>query len=296
MDPWFPGFRKEIGEGAGARINYRIGGSGPPLLLLHGYPQTHAMWHRIAPALAQSYTVVCATCAVTAIRRKPATDATMRPTPSARWRADMVEVMRSLGFPRFRLAGHDRGGRVSHRLCMDHPDAVERVARARHLAHAHDVPRNGPGVRVGLLPLVLPDPALRHAGADDRRRSALLSATQAGRMGLGFGVLRSARDGRVRALLQRSRPPSTRRARTIARRLRSTSSTTTRTWRQGASCAVRCSCCGATKASCIACSTRSTTGARWRTTCAAVPLPCGHYLAEEAPAATLAAFVEFFRG
>ena len=105
-----------------------VGGAGPPLLLLHGYPQTHAMWHRVAPALARDYTVVCADLRGYGDSGKPASDAAHAAYSKRAMAQDMVEVMRELGFPRFRLAGHDRGGRVAHRLCVDHPDVVERVA------------------------------------------------------------------------------------------------------------------------------------------------------------------------
>ena len=98
------------------------------MLLLHGYPQTHAMWHRVAPALARDYTVVCADLRGYGDSAKPASDAAHAAYSKRAMAQDMVEVMRALGFPRFRLAGHDRGGRVAHRLCLDHPDAVERVA------------------------------------------------------------------------------------------------------------------------------------------------------------------------
>lgn len=124
----FPGFRSARVEGAGATIACVVGGSGPPLLMLHGYPQTHAMWHRVAPALASSYTVVCADLRGYGDSSKPPSDATHAPYSKRAMAADMVAVMRRLGFPRFRLVGHDRGGRVSHRLALDHPDAVERVA------------------------------------------------------------------------------------------------------------------------------------------------------------------------
>jgi haloacetate dehalogenase len=113
FDELFPGF---------------VGGAGPPLLLLHGYPQTHAMWHRIAPALAREYTVVCPDLRGYGDSGKPASDATHAAYSKRAMAQDMVDVMRSLGHPRFRLAGHDRGGRVAHRLCVDHPEAVGRVA------------------------------------------------------------------------------------------------------------------------------------------------------------------------
>ena len=128
MSDLFPGFSTRRIRTSGAEIHCETGGSGPPLLLLHGYPQTHAMWHRVAPALAASYTVVCADLRGYGDSAKPPTDAAHAPYSKRAMAADMVEVMRALGFARFRLAGHDRGGRVAHRLCVDHPDAVERVA------------------------------------------------------------------------------------------------------------------------------------------------------------------------
>jgi len=123
----FPGFATRRITTSGAEIHCVVGGRGPPLLLLHGYPQTHAMWHRVAPRLAEHYTVVCADLRGYGDSSKPASDATHEAYSKRAMAQDMVEVMRALGHPRFRLVGHDRGGRVSHRLCVDHPDAVERV-------------------------------------------------------------------------------------------------------------------------------------------------------------------------
>jgi haloacetate dehalogenase len=127
-DELFPGFVPHCIRTGGTEINCIVGGAGPPLLMLHGYPQTHAMWHRIAPALAREYTVVCPDLRGYGDSGKPASDATHAAYSKRAMALDMVEVMRSLGLPRFRLAGHDRGGRVAHRLCVDHPEAVERVA------------------------------------------------------------------------------------------------------------------------------------------------------------------------
>ena len=124
----FPGFRSLRIEGDGATIACVVGGSGPPLLMLHGYPQTHAMWHRIAPALARRYAVVCADLRGYGDSSKPPSDAGHVPYSKRAMAADMVAVMRALGHPRFRLVGHDRGGRVAHRLAVDHRDAVEKVA------------------------------------------------------------------------------------------------------------------------------------------------------------------------
>jgi haloacetate dehalogenase len=128
MQALFPGFTTRRIRTSGAEIHCEFGGDGPPVLLLHGYPQTHAMWHRIAPALARTYTVVCADLRGYGDSSKPESDAAHAAYSKRAMAADMVEVMGELGFPRFRLAGHDRGGRVAHRLTADYPDSVECVA------------------------------------------------------------------------------------------------------------------------------------------------------------------------
>jgi haloacetate dehalogenase len=127
-DSLFPDFAVHRVPTSGSEIHCVAGGTGPPLLLLHGYPQTHAMWHRVAPALAQHFTVVCADLRGYGDSGKPPSDAEHLPYSKRAMASDMVEVMRHFGFARFRLAGHDRGARVAHRLCRDHADAVEQVA------------------------------------------------------------------------------------------------------------------------------------------------------------------------
>ena len=108
-------------------IHAEIGGEGPPLLLLHGYPQTLAMWRRIAPVLAERFTVVAADLRGYGRSGKPPGD-DMHLTYSKRAMArDQLAVMQALGHPRFRVVGHDRGARVAHRLAMDYPDAVEQL-------------------------------------------------------------------------------------------------------------------------------------------------------------------------
>ena len=124
----FPGFAPQRVRTSGAEIHCVVGGAGPPLLLLHGYPQTHAMWHKVAPALAESFTVVCADLRGYGDSSRPASDDSHAVYSKRAMALDMVELMRALGFARFRLAGHDRGGRVAHRLAADHPQAVEQVA------------------------------------------------------------------------------------------------------------------------------------------------------------------------
>jgi haloacetate dehalogenase len=128
MAELFPSFTSRRIKTSGAEINCVVGGSGPPLLLLHGYPQTHAMWHKIAPRLAERYTVVCSDLRGYGDSSKPDGGERHVNYSKRAMAADQVEVMRALGFARFRLAGHDRGARVTHRLCLDHSGAVVRAA------------------------------------------------------------------------------------------------------------------------------------------------------------------------
>ena len=110
-------------------IHYATAGSGPPLLLLHGYPQTHGMWHRIAPRLAERFTVVAADLRGYGDSGKPRQDDDKAANYSKRvMAADMVALMHSLGHDRFAVAGHDRGGRVAYRMALDSPERVERLA------------------------------------------------------------------------------------------------------------------------------------------------------------------------
>jgi haloacetate dehalogenase len=128
MSDLFPGFAPRRVATSGAEIHCEVGGRGPPLLMLHGYPQTHAMWHRIAPALARKFTVVCADLRGYGDSSKPDGGPGHVGYSKRAMAADQVELMHELGFMRFKLVGHDRGARVAHRLCLDHPEAVERVA------------------------------------------------------------------------------------------------------------------------------------------------------------------------
>lgn len=124
----FPGFQPHrLTVSDGVQIAAVVGGSGPPLLLLHGHPQTHAIWHRVAPTLAQHYTVVAADLRGYGDSSKPTGTEDHASYSKRRMAHDQVELMRQLGFARFKLLAHDRGARVAHRLALDHPDAVERL-------------------------------------------------------------------------------------------------------------------------------------------------------------------------
>jgi haloacetate dehalogenase len=124
----FPGFTPFRIATEGAEIAGVRGGAGPPLLLLHGYPQTHVMWHKTAPALARRFTVVAADLRGYGASSKPPTTADHAPYSKRAMAADMVEVMAALGHPRFMVAAHDRGARVAHRMAADRPEAVSRLA------------------------------------------------------------------------------------------------------------------------------------------------------------------------
>ncbi|MDB5028439.1 MAG: alpha/beta hydrolase [Candidatus Eremiobacteraeota bacterium] len=124
----FEDFTSETVDTGEAMIRVRHGGSGPPLLLLHGYPQTHAMWHRIAPRLARDYTVVAMDLRGYGDTSKPPPTADHEPYSKRALARDAVAVMRHLGFERFDVAGHDRGGRVAYRLALDHPQRVRKLA------------------------------------------------------------------------------------------------------------------------------------------------------------------------
>lgn len=124
----FEGFERRRITTSGTTINLVVGGDGPPLLLLHGYPQTHVMWHKIAPRLAQDFTVVATDLRGYGDSGKPPGDPQHLNYSKRVMAQDQVEVMQHLGYEAFRVVGHDRGARVSHRMALDHPQRVTQLA------------------------------------------------------------------------------------------------------------------------------------------------------------------------
>jgi haloacetate dehalogenase len=125
----FPGFTERRIATPAAEIAVWMGGSGPPLLLLHGFPQTHACWHLVAPRLAAFFTIVCPDLRGYGASRFSGAETPDHAAHSKRAMAeDQVATMAALGFERFFVAGHDRGGRVAYRLALDHPDRVAKLA------------------------------------------------------------------------------------------------------------------------------------------------------------------------
>jgi haloacetate dehalogenase len=125
---FFPGFTLDMVAVPGGEVRVRHCGFGPPLLLLHGNPQTHAMWHRVAPALAERFQVICPDLRGYGGSFKPEATDDHAPYAKRAMAGDMAALMSAFGHERFQVGSHDRGARVAHRLALDHPDRVERLA------------------------------------------------------------------------------------------------------------------------------------------------------------------------
>lgn len=124
----FPGYKSEWINTRSGRIFARVGGNGPPLLLLHGFSETHVMWHRVAPQLAERFTVIIADLPGYGWSDMPESDEQHTPYTKRAMAKTLVEAMEQLGHVHFALAGHDRGGRVSYRLALDHPGRLSKLA------------------------------------------------------------------------------------------------------------------------------------------------------------------------
>ena len=224
-------------------MNLVIGGSGPPVLLLHGYPQTHAMWHAVAPVLAQDLTVVAADLRGYGDSSKPESGEDHAGYSKRTMAQDQVEVMAALGFDSFAVVGHDRGGRVAHRMALDHPRLVTRLA-VLDIVPTHTVFSNVSKALATdyyhwfflIQPYDFPE---RLIGADpDYYLEHKLGGWSAGDR-----PLRTPKRWRSTGAASAIRPPSTPAVRTTGPRRRSTSSTTrlisiagstARCWRCGA--------------------------------------------------------------
>jgi haloacetate dehalogenase len=127
---FFDGFAETTADGAdGVRLRVRVGGSGPPVVLLHGHPRTHTTWHRVAPLLAAAgHTVVCPDLRGYGRSSKPPTTADHAPYSKGAMARDVVALMVGLGHERFAVVGHDRGSYVAMRTALDHPGAVTHLA------------------------------------------------------------------------------------------------------------------------------------------------------------------------
>lgn len=127
LESLFPGFKQQRITTSGAVINLVAGGSGPPLLLAHGFPQCLVMWHKVAPALARDFSVIVPDLRGYGDSSKPPTDEDHAPYSKRAVAQDLIEVMQQLGHERFNVCAHDRGARVAHRMALDHPDRILRL-------------------------------------------------------------------------------------------------------------------------------------------------------------------------
>ena len=121
------GFEKVRVKTSGAEINLAHAGSGSPLILLHGYPQTHVIWHKVAPRLAEKFHVICPDLRGYGDSSKPPSTADHYPYSKRAMGVDMIDVMSYFGYSDFFLAGHDRGARVAHRMALDYPERINRI-------------------------------------------------------------------------------------------------------------------------------------------------------------------------
>ena len=259
------------------------------------------MWHRIAPELAREYTVVAADLRGYGDSDRPEAGPDHAGYAFRAMAADQVALMEALGFHRFAVVGHDRGARVTHRMALDHPDRVERLALLDILPTAYVFEHVDRRVATRQLPLVLPQPARRSAGAADRRRPALLPAPPARQLGQSGWTRTPPRRCGSTSACSPTPQPAGRCSRTTAPRRRSTSSTTPRVRLRDNGSPRPAWCCGGSGASWPA-----TRRARWRSGASLAADPAsmiggviagaGHFLAEENHADTLAALQAFLGG
>ena len=124
----FPGYESHWIDTSAGKLFARRGGKGPPLMLLHGYAQTNVMWHKVAPLLQDTFTLIIPDLPGYGWSAAPRADESHAPYDKRSMAKAMVELMEKLGYAQFALAGHDRGGRVSYRLALDHPGRLSKLA------------------------------------------------------------------------------------------------------------------------------------------------------------------------
>src|SRR5215831_805175 len=180
----FDGFEASKVNVAETEIFIRRKGSGRPLLLLHGFPETHLMWHAVAPALADAFTVVCADLRGYGASGKPPSSPDHAPCAKTAMSRDMVRLMKTLGFSRFSVAGHDRGGRVAYRMAFDHAGHIERLAVLDIIPYRRGARARRYAAHARLLAVVLVGSARAFAGANDYCQRGRCRQSCAARLGL----------------------------------------------------------------------------------------------------------------
>ena len=270
-------FRLERRRVNGIELNVRYGGSGPPLLLLHGFPQTHAIWHRWRRASRTLHRGAGGSARLRGFCDKPEGPQDHANYSKREMAQDMVDLMRGLGLERFFVVGHDRGGRVAHRMALDHADAVERLVVLDIAPTLTMYDQTKKEFAAALFPVVLSDPARPPAGEAHRRRPDILLAAPDRRLGL-ERRRRSSTNGASPNMCAASAPrhpsrdlrglPRGRIDRSRARPADATGASPARCGRSGAS-----------AASCTSCSHPWPTGRRKaRSVVTGRATPTGHYI------------------
>ena len=296
---FFENFTRSEIQTSGARIVTVHGGKGPPLLLMHGNPFSHLSWQKFAPRLAEEFTVVATDLRGYGDSEKPPGGDDHSGYSFRAMAQDQIEVMAALGHERFYAAGHDRGARVLHRMCLDHPDKVARAAILDIIPQHHlfnNVTKSWAHV---LVALVLHDPALRFPRASDERRSGFLHREEARQDQTGLELLRSGGARGIQALYPQSgdRP---RHVRGLSRhRTASISTMDTKDFEAGRK--ITCPALmlwGATGG--VGRNRKPDPGEIWQRYAAdirgAKAVPSGHYLSEEAPEETYQELRDFLSG
>ena len=279
------------------KIVGRVGGNGPPLLLLHGNPLTHVHWHLVAPRLAQDFTVVATDLRGYGDSGKPRGLPDHSNYSFRRMAQDQVDVMAHLGFDKFCVAGHDRGARTAYRMALDHPDKVHKFASIDIMPTHYVLTHVNREWALNSYPLVLHGAALRHPGEAARGQGALLHRARSSPR---WASARAA--SRPETLAEYARVlhagEHARRVRGLPRRGDARFRDGQGRLRGGAQDPmpdVRSS--GASRATPKRCSTRARRG---RSTAANIvniwPLPCGHYPAEQVPDEVFSELSAFFNG